>query len=54
MRQEELDRLVKTSYEIVALQGSDAARVYHAIVELDMMLIKLKKRAETLDSELDE
>ncbi len=48
MKNQELNTLIKLSYDIVAKNGSDAARIYHAIVKLDERVRKWKARAYDL------
>ncbi len=45
MKRKELQNLISISYRQVALNGRDAARIYHAVVELDGQVLEWKKRA---------
>lgn len=45
MKAKELRELTKISYHQVAVNGRDAARIYHAVVELDGQALMWKKRA---------
>ncbi len=48
MKTRELANLVKVAYDQVGRFGRDAARIYHAVVELDGQVRTWKKRAENL------
>lgn len=46
MKDKELSQLIKISYEQVGLKGRDAARIYHAVVELDTRERLWRNRAQ--------
>lgn len=54
MKKSELRKLIKISYEQVALQGRDVARIYLAVVELDRQVLALKKQPEAEETFTEE
>jgi hypothetical protein len=57
MKASELTKLIKISYDQVGRMGRDAARIYHAVVELDGQVMMWRKRALdagwTMDNKAD-
>jgi hypothetical protein len=45
VKSEELNRLIRISYDHVGKYGRGGARIYHAVVALDEMAILWRKRA---------
>lgn len=52
MRDKELQELVKASYTNVAIKGRDTARIYHAVVKLDGLLLDARREVMKRDAEI--